>query len=254
MNSYLIKYITADGRHTIVNESTDVFGLKGIRLGGVLFDETNIVTVSGVNSMASVSGALDAKIDSVSGVLDTKINSVSGASSIRDDLQDSRMQSVSGALQSQINAITNDTAKEETITVSGATQRTFAVAGFSFDPSDSIPDIQVDKNGLKMHISPTGVSSVADYHKVDAQTIVFHYDIPQGSKVTIRDERTGGGGGGGGGTDLDNIITNPAPMVNGGQSLGTSVKAWSSLILHDSVSGGNWALQVVGGVLQAVSL
>lgn len=244
MSNYLIKYLSDVGRYTQVDEATDIFGFKAIRLDGVQFDPSNIVTVSGGNSLAGVSGVLQGNIDAVS-----------GGSSVRDDLQDARMQSVSGSLQSQINAIVNDRAKEETTTVAGLTQRIFTVSTFSFDPSNSIPDIQVDKNGLKMHISPTGVSSVADYHKTDAQTIVFHYDIPQGSKVTIRDERTGGGGGGGGGgTDLDNIITNPAPMVNGGQSLGTNSKAWSGVVLHDAVLGGNWMLEVVSGVLQAVSL
>lgn len=243
MSNYLIKYLSDVGRYTQVDEATDIFGFKAIRLDGVQFDPSNIVTVSGGNSLVGVSGILQGNIDAVS-----------GGSSIRDDLQDARMQSVSGGLQSQINAIVNDRAKEETTTVAGLTQRIFTVSTFSFDPSNSIPDIQVDKNGLKMHISPTGVSSVADYHKTDAQTIVFHYDIPQGSRVTIRDERTGGGGGGGGGTDLDNIITNPAPMVNGSQSLGINGQAWNSLFLYDSVSGGTWQLQVVGGVLQAVSV
>lgn len=239
--NFLVKYIASEGKYTWVDESNDIFGLKGIRLGGVLFDETNIVTVSGVNSLASVSGEIDAKIDSVS-----------GASSIRDDEQDARLISVSGTLQAELNSIFNDQAKESSEVINSVSgQRLFTAVGFTFNSSNSIYDIKVYRNGFKMRQDPAGVSSF-DYHKISDSQVLFHYDVADGSTVTIRDERTGGGGGGGGGsTDLENIFVNPKPDTNGARTLGDGTKAWAACYLYDSVSGGTYRLEVVGGVLQA---
>lgn len=232
IGQYLIKYIDAQGRSRPVDPNTDVAEFRGILLGGVLFDESNIVTVSGVNSMSSVSGALE-----------DMIMSVSGSSDDRDDL-----------LQDQIDAIVNDQPKEQTFVVSGPSQRVFGPTTFAFNPSNAIPDIKVYRNGIKMEPSPTGVSSVGDFHKVDGNTIEFHYDVMQPSKVTIRDERTGGGGGGGGGVDLESITVDPKPATNGGFSLGSETAAWDAVYLKDSSDNTVYRLEVVSGFLQAASV
>lgn len=195
ISQYLIKYISSTGKYTNHDPDNDIFTFKGVRFNGVLFDETNIVTVSGVNSMtsalAAVSGAsshrddlqdaanaataavLNAKIDSVSGAssirddsqdattasnystLNSKIDAVSGASSHRDDVQDALLVSVSGSLESELVAIRNDRAKEERFEAVSG-QTLFTLSTIVFDPDPTVHDIQGFKNGLKAHQSRTG--------------------------------------------------------------------------------------------------
>lgn len=310
---FLLKYWSADGkiRHTPVDENNDVFKLAGIKLGGsFVFNESNIVTVSGVNSLTdkvtevsgassigddilhalilSVSGASslrddaqdlasasdystlnalalsisgasslrddsqDLLLQSVSGTLNAKILSVSGASSLRDDSQDSTLISVSASLQSQINSITSDIAKEERFAASGG-QTVFDLTNFTFDPSESIRDIQVFKNGLKTYQSLDGTLpgtvSGGDYIKNSDSQIEFLYPLQDGDRVIVRDERTGGGGGGS--TDLENIIVNPQPLTNGFKSLGTDIKAWAGIYVKDTMNTNIYVIEVSGGVLQA---
>lgn len=298
--SFLLKYIASDGivRHTPVDENNDVFKLAGIRLGGsFVFDETNIVTVSGVNSLQSVSGDLedlilsvsgasslrddlqdldlisvsgdledlilsvsgasslrddlqDLDLISVSGDLEDLILSVSGASSLRDDSQDLDLVSVSGNLQGQIDAITSDVANEERFAASGG--QTAFDTSFTFDASASIRDLVVYRNGTRVFQSLTGdlpgVVSGGDYVKNSESQIEFLYPLTDGDRVIIRDERTGGSGGG---VDLENITVDPQPLINAGQSLGTSLKAWESLFLKDTTNSDIYEIQIVSGALQA---
>jgi len=129
MTQYLLKFVTTtnDAFNRPVDETTDIFGFKGIRLGGVLFDETNIQTVSGTES-------------------------------------------ISGDLQSQIDAIVNDQAKEVTIEKEDTSALISVSGSLEFDPSNSVKDLQVYRNGLKLVQSPNSVSG--DGSAVDVSSSV----------------------------------------------------------------------------------
>jgi len=118
MSLYLLKYITDQGRYEILKPG------ESVTVGGVVIgDGTDIVTVSGVNSLAvviaEVSGAVSLEddalrtlIETVSGAgsarddaQDATIAAVSGASSLRDDAQDLTLQSVSGSLLARIDSV-----------------------------------------------------------------------------------------------------------------------------------------------------
>ena len=257
---YLLKLVQAGLKYKPVDASTDIFGFKAVTLGGVQFDETNIVTVSGVNSLTAALAPINSDIAAVSGSvtsssssLTTLINSVSGASSIRDDLQDGVVRSVSGNIQNQINAITSDHAREERFeAVSG--QTLFTLSTIVFDPSASIRGIVVYKNVGRVFMSSTGSLSDGDYVKVGTNQINWLYPLQDGDRVVVREERTGGGGGGGGATDLENIIVDPSPDSNGGHALGTSSRSWSGVYLKDTMTSNVWLLQVVSGSFQTTQV
>lgn len=327
--SFLVRYITADGRYKILNPATDSVDIAGVILGA----GTNVVTMSGPNSLASVSGAIDAKIDSVSGASslrddaqdlllqsvsgslqalvlsvsggssirddaqdaalsvsaasltalamsvsgasslrddaqdaalmavsgasslrddaqDAALASVSGASSLRDDQQDATTAAVSGSLQAQINAITSDFAKEEIFEFVDGQTVIGPLVTIAYDPSYSRRDIQVFRNGQKVQQSVS--ASEGDWEKYDGDKVRFHVPLAGEGKVVVRDERTGGGGGGvSGSTDLEQIVVNPQPSVNGAQSLGSTVRAWSAVYLRDTVTSDIYRVEMVSGALQA---
>jgi len=130
MGEFLLKYIDSTGqaRYRPVDELNDGFRLKFIKLGGTFeFDESNIVTVSGVNSLTDtiteLSGAIDIRdqevtdiIEATSGVLDSKIDSVSSTSEFNDNallalqlagdaILDLKIDSVSGTSEFNDNAL-----------------------------------------------------------------------------------------------------------------------------------------------------
>lgn len=257
---YLLKLVQAGLKYKPVDASTDIFGFKAVTLGGVQFDETNIVTVSGVNSLTAALvpinsniAAVSASIGSSTSSLTTLINSVSGASSIRDDLQDAVVGSVSGNLQSQINSITSNHALEERFeAVSG--QTIFTLSTIVFDPSASIRDIVAYKNMGRAYQSSTGNISGGDYVKVGTNQINWLYPLQDGDRIVVREERTGGSGGGGGGTDLQNIVVDPCPDSSGGHALGTLSRPWSGVYLKDTVTANVWLLQVVSGSFQTTQV
>jgi len=277
LNQYFLKFISdpnnKTARQTIVDESVDVLGLRSIRLGGIVFDETNIVTVSGTNSLESVSGDLtdlilsvsgasslrndsqDLDLISVSGDLTDLILSVSGASSLRDDSQDLDLISVSSSLQSQLDAITSDLPREERFFVSGG-QSLIDVTTFTFDPTVTVKDIKVYKNGRVLFQSSSGgepgEKTGGDFVKTSDTQLSLFVPGKDGDRYVIRDERTGGGGGGGGSTDLENIIVNTKPLTNGAVSLGGIGKGWQSLFLNDVTNSDVYEMQISGGVLQAI--
>ena len=165
--------------------------------------------------------------------------------------------SVSSFLQDEIDyvsgvvdSILSDHSREEYfIAVSG--QTTFTVSGFEFSPLNSIPDLLVFKNGIKLKQRLNGSVSAWDFQKNSSQQIQFDYAIPEGTAICIREERTGGSGGGGGSVDLENIIVDIQPSVVGGQSVGTDIKAWRSLFLKDKANSDIYEVEIVSGVLQA---
>lgn len=267
ISKYLVKYVTATGKYTWVDPSSDIFDLVGIRLGGVLFDQTNIVTVSGVNSqlaaIQAVSGASsirddlqDAARTSSVATLNATIVSVSGALHTVDVFLQGEIEAVSGTLQSEIQAILNDRAKEERFeAVSG--QILFTLSTIAFDPSATVHDIQVYKNGLKSFQSMTGSLagvSGGDFVKIGTTQVQYLYGLRDGDRVIVRDERTGAGSGGvsGGSADLTHITSDLVPDVDGFRTIGTTTKGFSGVILRDTVTTQKWELQINNGVLAAV--
>lgn len=165
IEQFFLKFVK-DGkivRHTIVNESIDVLGLRSIRLGGVVFDETNIVTVSGVNSLedrlAIVSGAVDIR----DAALDAKIDSVSSTSEFNDNALLALINGVSGLSDA------NDTVLQLQITSNDADilalQGNITGVSSSSDDNDAILQGQITSNDAEIATLQTdvlGVSSSSD--------------------------------------------------------------------------------------------
>ena len=105
-------------------------------------------------------------------------------------------------LDSQLGDILTDRAKEENFYVEAASGQTeFTASMFTWDFDNSITDIQVYVGGDKQVQDQTGASAY-DFWKISEDTIAFSYPVPKNTRVTIRDERTGGGAGGGGGGSI----------------------------------------------------
>jgi len=202
----------------------------------------------------------DSEIDYVSGVLQSRIDAIETGGSADIDYVSGVLQNnidnlelthnqeidyVSGVLQDQIDAITSDVPREVYTTVSGVAGETdFDFSPYTFSSNNSIYDIQV-------FINRGRIFQNRDFYKLDDHTIRTYVAVPQNSKVTIREERTGGSGGGGGGsTDLENITVDPQPDTDGNHSLG-GTKAWSYVVLKDQVTGDHYQLSVSGGDIVA---
>lgn len=156
-------------------------------------------------------------------------------------------------LQAQIDAITSDLAIEEDFTVGIGGQTVFTLATITMHTSNSVPDVQVRRNGQILKLASDGTSATGDYKKNSATEIEFFETIPENSLVVVRDERTGGGGGGGGG-DLTNITVDPQPQVAANKALGTVTKPWKSLFVKDKTTSQVWEIEVDSGVLQATAV
>lgn len=152
-------------------------------------------------------------------------------------------------LDAALNVIQSNLPQEENFSVASGGQSVFTTTGIEFALSNAIPDIQVYVNGQKQIQAQDGNLATADFIKNTDQEIEFSYTVPEGSVVTIRQERTGGGGGTGVATDLENIVVSPAPFVNGGQNLGQLSKAWGGLYLKDTNSAQVYKIEMVSGVL-----
>lgn len=146
-------------------------------------------------------------------------------------------------LQQSINVITSDIAAEEYLQSAG--QTVFNAATITWNPANSVPDIQVFRNGQKVKLSPDGTAPNGDYKKNSATQIEFFYTVPANSEITIRDERTGGGGS----VDLTNITQDIQPLNNGSKSVGTVTKGWKDMFLKDDSSAQVYRVYVSGGVL-----
>lgn len=216
--------------HTIIDLAPATFSHSPATLGQLDY-------VSGVQhaNLDYVSGVLHNDLDYVSGVLHNNLDYVSGVFHTNLDY-------VSGVLQSQIDAITSDNAWEYSEVVSSVGGQTiFDVSPKTFNSSNAVHDLQVFRNAGKLY---QGV----DFTKLDDHRIQTTLTIPQYTRITIRDERTGGTGGGGASVDLTMIDVNIQPDTDGGRSLG-GVKAWYDVVLKDHVSGSHYSLSVSGGIL-----
>jgi|GEM_PF-5792897 len=151
----------------------------------------------------------------------------------------------------EINAALTAHALEDIFSVTSP-QTDFTSSDITWSPDNTIPDIQVYRNGQKLLLASDGTSATGEYKKTSGTSITF-FDTINGSvavpaRVIVRQERTGGGAV----LDLTNITVNPQPLTNGSLSIGTTAKSWSSLYLHDTVTSGIYKLSVTSGVLDAV--
>jgi len=151
-------------------------------------------------------------------------------------------------LDAALNVIQSNAAQEENFTVGVGGQSVFTTTNIEFSASNAIPDIQVYVNGQKQIQAQDGVLNNADFIKNTIQEIEFSYTVAENAIVTIRQERTGAGGGLGASVDLENIVVNPAPFVNGNKTLGQETKAWGALYLKDTNSAQVYKIEMISGV------
>jgi hypothetical protein len=148
----------------------------------------------------------------------------------------------------EINQALTSHALEDSFVIS-APQTDFTSSDFSWSPDNTIPDIQVYRNGQKMTLAKDGTALTGDYQKTSQTNISFFYPINANTdvnaKITIRQERTGGGAV----LDLTNINVNPQPLTPGGLSIGTAAKSWSAFYLHDTVTSHVYKLAVTNGII-----
>lgn len=153
------------------------------------------------------------------------------------------------SLQSSLTSIQNNKPKEETQTAGAGGQSVFTLASLSVDPDNTIYDIEAYIDGRRMLLDPAG-GLTKGFRKNTATEIEFSETVPEGAEVTFWKQGTSSGGGGGS-TDLESIAVNPKPTVNGGNSLGDGVHAWSGVFLKDKNTADVWQLEVIDGVFQA---
>jgi hypothetical protein len=153
----------------------------------------------------------------------------------------------------EINQALTSHALEDAFVLS-APQTDFTSTDITWSPDNTIPDIQVYRNGQKMRIAKDGTALTGDYKKTSQTNISFFYPITASagiqSTITIRQERTGGGAV----LDLTNINVNPQPLTPGGLSIGTAAKSWSAFYLHDSVNSHVYKLAITNGVIDVTQV
>lgn len=204
------------------NAQSDLIAVSGnlhgeiVSASGALRSE--LITVSGNlhGEIVSVSGTLHAEIASVSGNLQTQIStvasnltSVSGYFETRVDNLESDFLAFEAQTQIDISSVsgqvsanygvtkflgealvfeTADTPLEERHSVSGG-QTFVSVTGMAFAPENSIPDVVVYKNGVRMTQDRLGGSS-EDFRKVSSRQIQFAYPLVNFDRVLFRLERS----------------------------------------------------------------
>lgn len=179
MTQHLIKYLDQFGRYRPVDEANDVFGLKGIRLGGVLFDETNI-------TQTSVTEAIDTRLTDLEALFSGHVYQQDlDLALIRATIQ-SLNESIS-LLGLDITAILNDNPLEETIeTVGGETILTTSTIQWSIDNAEV--DVVVYRNGMRLVQDQTGGTG-ADYRKVSSNQIEIFRTALAEDRYTFRSIR-----------------------------------------------------------------
>lgn len=179
----LVKYDDVNARTRPVDENNDVFGLDGIRLGGVLFDETNIGTKTEILNVQSNLTALQAAYNAHVYI------QAQDLSLIRADI--AALYAICQSLGIDINAIMNDLPKEVDIYVSTSGQSVFTspdIVTFNWSEYNEVFDLIVYRNGQRLICAPSG----EDYYKINGYQIQLTMDNPTyvGEKITLRVERS----------------------------------------------------------------
>jgi hypothetical protein len=95
-------------------------------------------------------------------------------------------------LDAAVSSILAATTEEEFGIVGFGGTTTFTVTTFSFDPSNTTPDINVYVNGRHQTLDPTG-GLLQDYRKTSATAIEFSYTVPENARITVRKEGNNSG-------------------------------------------------------------
>lgn len=176
MSYFLVKYDNANAKNRPVDEANDIFGLKGIRLGGTLFDQTNIALKSEVNG---VQGNLTALQNAYNAHVYLQNQDLAA---IRNDVLS--LYAICQNLGLDINAIINDLPKEEEITAT-ASQTVFTATTITWSEFNDIFDLVVERNGQVLHVN-------RDYTKINNTQIQLIMDNPvyAGEVISLRVERS----------------------------------------------------------------
>lgn len=154
-----------------------------------------------------------------------------------------------GTLQGDLATIEANNPAFETLVSTG--QTVFTATTLTWDALNTVLDIEVFINGRKYDVDGTGVKN---WKKTSTTAILFADSVPADAEVTIWKQGTAVIVSGGGGANLDAIVTDPKPAVNGAVGLGTVTKAWKSLFIKDKVTAQVYELEIVSGVLQATAV
>lgn len=152
------------------------------------------------------------------------------------------------AVQTTLNTILTNVSKEMVLAVTnpaGQSLFDFTGLGFTWDPGNSVVDIQVYVNEGKVLQDQTG-AGLLDFTKVSATQLQFSETLPKDAVVTIYRPGTSTGGGVG---DYTNIPVAPQPMGN--LDLGSLAKPWQSIYLKDMTSNQVYRVAITGGEFAA---
>lgn len=193
---WLVKYEQGDSKHSILNPAVDSVDINGVIFGLgsniVITSLLQSVSSSLYASLVSVSSTLYGELVSVSSALHAEMFSVS--STLYADLVSvsstlhAEMVSVSSTIQAQISS----PPKEERLEYGGG-PATFTVSQFDFDPSPTVRDIQIWKNGLRTYGSlngtVSGLVSGGDWFKLNTTQFQWLGVITLGDRLIVRKER-----------------------------------------------------------------
>jgi hypothetical protein len=209
---YLLKYLSAEGRQASVDPLVDTLGIKSLIVSGAEFTRDNIAQVSALvavssvlfGDLVSVSGdfqnelaEVSSEIATVSGYFETRVDELEfdfDAYTYQNSLdlafvsgQVSGNYGVTKFIAESLVTDISDAPLEERWSVSGG-QTFVSVSGMVFAPENSIPDVEVYKNGVRMTQDRLG-GQVEDFRKVSSSEIEFSYGLQNLDRVLFRLER-----------------------------------------------------------------
>lgn len=158
---FLRKYDSTSGRTSVVDEDNDIFGLKAIRLNGVLFDPTNIGTQSQIEALETIANNLQTQLNS------HELQNSIDIDAIRADVQ--ALYDLIGLLSQEVSRFYLDEPIEERI-VTTEGQTVLVASVVSWATSNAIQDVEVWRNGVRLYQDVTGGTD-KDYRKLDSNRI-----------------------------------------------------------------------------------
>ena len=161
MVELLRKYDTTTGRTHVADESSDIFGMSAVRLGGVLFDKDNISTKAELqvvnDSLTALQSVLNAHIyqngidhQYFGGEIDSLYELI-------------------GMLSNDLGRIYNDSPIEERIETTDG-QTVLVASTLQWSPDHAIRDLIVYRNGVRLDQDTSG-GTAHDYTKLDSTRI-----------------------------------------------------------------------------------
>jgi len=173
-------YETASGR-TAIDDGAKVFDFAGVRLNGVLFDDSNIAEKSEVTTVSNALSALEI-------VVNNHINQNGiDIGALQTDVQS--LYALLALYGNDIARLIGDLPIEERI-VATAGQTIFVSSLLRWSADHAIQDIVVYRNGVRLTQDVTG-GTLVDYTKLDNTRIRLNNRTAyEGDRITIRMERS----------------------------------------------------------------